>query len=261
MGVGKAWENTGAAMRGKYREVGASRQRGSPRLVGVKLPWKKDDSAPADESVETVDDSDSTDSVDLSKSQRGSAYTPAKGRPTPSRREAEGRRRGPVAPPPTTRAEARARKKELRSSMSREDKKKASADRRAQRLEQRERMMAGDERYLMPRDRGDARRYTRNLVDSRRNFAGLFMPFAIVLIVVMFVPSIAVYSTFLLLAFVILMAIDGVILGRMVNKRVAQRYPDAGEGGLKLGWYAFTRAMQLRQMRAPKPQVSPGDEV
>ncbi|MGW5521354.1 DUF3043 domain-containing protein [Gordonia sp. NPDC003950] len=227
----------------------------------MKLPWKKDDSAPASGADEASDVDDSTGSVDLAKSERGSAYTPGKGRPTPSRKQAQGRRRGPVAPPPTTRAEARARKKELKSSMSKEEKKAVAADRRAQRLEQREKMMAGDERYLMPRDKGDVRRYTRNIVDSRRNFAGLFMPFAIVLIVVMFVPSIAVYSTFLLLAFVVLMAIDGVILGRLVSKRVRERYPDSTDGGLKLGWYAFTRAMQLRQMRAPKPQVSVGDEV
>jgi hypothetical protein len=227
----------------------------------VKLPWKKDDSAPASGADEASDVDDATGSVDLAKSERGSAYTPGKGRPTPSRKQAQGRGRGPVAPPPTTRAEARARKKELKSSMSKEEKKAVAADRRAQRLEQREKMMAGDERYLMPRDKGDVRRYTRNIVDSRRNFAGLFMPFAIVLIVVMFVPSIAVYSTFLLVAFVVLMAIDGVILGRLVSKRVRERYPDSTDGGLKLGWYAFTRAMQLRQMRAPKPQVSVGDEV
>ncbi|MGC4934919.1 DUF3043 domain-containing protein [Gordonia sp. DT30] len=226
----------------------------------MKLPWTKDDSTPADDAAETSVDADSTDLVDLSKP-RGGGYTPSKGRPTPSRREAERRRRGPVAPPPTTRTEARARKKELRSSMTKEDKKQVSADRRSQRLEQRERMMAGEERYLMPRDKGDVRRYTRDLVDSRRNFAGLFMPFAVVLIIVMFVPAIAVYSTFLLLAFVVLMAIDGVILGRLVSKRTHERYPDSTDGGLKLGWYAFTRAMQLRKMRAPKPQVSVGDEV
>ena len=44
-------------------------------------------------------------------------------------------------------------------------------------------MMAGDEAYLMPRDKGASRRYTRDIVDARRNFAGLFMPFAILLIV------------------------------------------------------------------------------
>ena len=87
------------------------------------------------------------------------------------------------------------------------------------------------------------------------------MPFAVVLIVVMFLPSIAAYANFVLLAFVVLMAVDAVILGRLVNKRVRERFPDTDDTGFRLGWYAFTRAMQLRRMRAPKPQVSAGDEV
>ena len=60
---------------------------------------------------------------------------------------------------------------------------------------------------------------------------------------------------------VLFMAIDGVILGRIVNSRVRERFPDSTDGGFRLGWYAFTRAMQLRMMRAPKPQVSPGDKI
>ncbi len=211
----------------------------------------------------TDTDEDVSTTTASSSSAKGSAYTPGKGKPTPSRREAEGRRRGPVTPPPTNRAEARARKKELKSSMSREDKRKLSDERRALRTEQRDKMMAGDERYLMPRDKGPVKRFTRDIVDSRRNFAGLFMPFAIALIVVMFVPAFAVYANLVLLVFVLFMAVDAVILGRLVNRRVRERFPDAepNQTGFRLGWYAFTRAMQMRMMRAPKPQVSPGDEV
>ena len=227
----------------------------------MKLPWSKDATGTGTDTVEASNDDAENTTTDDATSQRGSAYTPGKGRPTPSRREAQGKRSGPVTPPPTTRAEARARKKELKSSMSKDDKKKLRSEQRSQRLESRERMMAGEERYLLPRDKGDARRYARDIVDSRRNFAGLFMPFALVLIVVIFMPQIAAYSTFVLLGFVVLMAIDGVILGRIVNSRVRERYPDAAGTGFRLGWYAFTRAMQLRQMRAPKPQVSAGDEV
>ncbi|MBY4574053.1 hypothetical protein ACN94_10715 [Gordonia paraffinivorans] len=232
----------------------------------MKLPWKKDES-PAesgDGSVSLAKENESTDTSaeETSTTKKGSKYTPGKGRPTPKRREAENRRRGPVAPPPTTRAEARARRKELKSTLSKEEKKALAAERRAKRLEQRERMMEGDEAFLMPRDKGPVRRYARDIVDSRRNFAGLFMPFAIVLIVLMFlVPQLAAITNLLLLAFVVLMAIDGIILGRIVNRRVAERFPDTADGGFKLGWYSFTRAMQLRKMRAPRPMVSHGDEV
>ena len=64
-----------------------------------------------------------------------------------------------------------------------------------------------------------------------------------------------------LLLFVILMVVDAVILGRLVNRRVRERFPDSADGGFKLGWYSFSRAMQLRRMRAPRPRVSAGDPV
>nr|WP_246372418.1 DUF3043 domain-containing protein [Gordonia humi] len=187
--------------------------------------------------------------------------TPGKGRPTPKRREAENKRRGPVAPPPATRAEARARRKSLKQSMTKDERKQISNERREKRLEQREKMMAGDEKYLMARDKGPVRKMARDIVDSRRNFAGLFMPFAVLLIVGIMIPSIAGIMNLLLLAFVVFMAIDSVFLGRTVNKRVRERYPDTQDGGFKLGWYSFSRAMQLRMMRAPKPVVKPGDKV
>ncbi|NMO03371.1 DUF3043 domain-containing protein [Gordonia sp. TBRC 11910] len=227
----------------------------------MKLPWQKDADAASNSSAVSLD-KESTDSDDsASGSAKGSAYTAGKGRPTPKRRDAQNKRPGPVSPPPTTRAEARARRKELKATQTKEQKREANAERRAQRLQQRERMMAGDEKYLMPRDKGPVRKFTRDIVDSRRNFAGLFMPFAIFLILVMFIPSLAGYSTVVMLVFVLFLAIDGVILGRLVNKRVRERYPDSTDTGVKLGWYALTRSMQLRAMRAPKPQVSAGDKV
>ncbi|MFW0792835.1 DUF3043 domain-containing protein [Gordonia sp. CPCC 205515] len=230
----------------------------------MKLPWKSNDDSAAEAADDAVSDTvEDVTSTSTDGDSKGSAYTPGKGRATPSRREAQGRKRGPVAPPPTTRSEARARKKDLKTSMTKEEKRQASDERRSQRMEQRERMMAGDEKYLPARDKGKVKRFARDIVDSRRNFAGLFMPFAILLIVVMFVPSIAIYANFVLLAFVLCMAIDSYILGRIVNRRVRERYPDVdpSETGFRLGWYSFTRAMQLRRMRAPKPSVSPGDEV
>ncbi|MEE4023225.1 DUF3043 domain-containing protein [Gordonia sp. PKS22-38] len=230
----------------------------------MKLPWKSDDEASATSTDDAVSQTTDAGAADTDVTDpKGSAYTPGKGRATPSRRQAEGRRRGPVAPPPTTRSEARARKKALKSTMSKDEKRKLADERRVQRNEQREKMMSGDERYLMPRDKGPVRRFARDLVDSRRNFAGLFMPFAIALIVVMFVPQLAVYANMVLLVFVVFMVIDAVLLGRLVNRRVRERFPDVdpSQTGFRLGWYSFTRAMQLRMMRAPKPQVSPGDKV
>ncbi|MGH3751192.1 MAG: DUF3043 domain-containing protein [Pseudonocardiaceae bacterium] len=179
------------------------------------------------------------------------AHTAGKGRPTPSRREAEGRKRGPAPPPPRTQREALRR---MRGS--KEERRTAAAARR-------ERMMAGDEKYLLPRDRGPVKAYVRDLVDSRRNLAGLFMPLALLVIVAILVPSPVVqqYVSLVSMAMLVTMIVEGVLLGRIVNRRVRERFPDASGSRVSLGFYAMTRATQLRRLRVPKPRVSPGDPI
>lgn len=192
----------------------------------------------------------------------GGKVTEGKGRPTPKRRDAESRRRGPVAPAPMTSKEARERRKAARKSQSKEERKAESAKRRADANERRNRMLAGDEKYLLPRDRGPVRAYVRDLVDSRRNLVGLFMPLALVLIMTMFLgPVIQQYVTLAMFAMMVLMVIEGIYLGRLVNKKVRARYPDSTDGGFKLGWYAFVRASQIRKLRAPLPRVKAGEAV
>lgn len=190
--------------------------------------------------------------------------TAPKGKPTPKRSEAA-RRRGPVAPAPMTTAEARKRRKELRGpKLSREERKIERAERRSDMSVRREKMMAGDDAYLLPRDKGPVRRYVRDVVDARRNLLGLFMPSALGLIFVMLaVPSVQVQA-FLspaMLVLVLIMVIDGVFLGRKVNRLADQKFPDNTETGWKLGFYAASRASQLRRMRAPRPQVERGTAV
>lgn len=190
----------------------------------------------------------SADSADRSEPK---SHTSSKGRPTPKRREAEGKRRGPVPPPPRTQREAF-----KRSRGNKDERRQAAADRR-------QRMMAGDDRYLLPRDRGPVRAYVRDLVDARRNILGLFMPMALLIIVVLLVPSVVVqqYVTLGFTLLLIFMFAEGVVLGRFVTKAVRQKFPAAQDRALGLGWYAFVRATQLRRLRVPKPRVDVGDSV
>lgn len=207
--------------------------------------------------------SDDTVETELSDDAKPGGTTPPKGRPTPKRTEAS-RRRGPVAPAPMTAAEARRRRKEMRTKMSREERRVDKAARREQMAERRERMMAGDEAYLLPRDQGPVRRYARDVVDARRNVLGLFMPSALGLIFVMLaVPSVQVQRLLspAMLVLVLVMVIDGFLIGRRVNRLVDEKFPSNTEGGWKLGFYAASRASQLRRMRAPRPQVNRGDKV
>lgn len=179
------------------------------------------------------------------------ARTPGKGRATPSRREAESRRRGPAAPPPRTQREAI---KRMRGSKN--ERRKTAATRR-------ERMMAGDQKYLLPRDRGKVKAYVRDIVDARRNVAGLFMPLAGVILLAIFIPNPAVqqYISILTTAMLITMIVEGILLGRLVNKKVAERYPDEQVRKVGLGFYALTRATQLRKLRVPKPRIARGEPI
>jgi len=176
-----------------------------------------------------------------------------KGRPTPKRRDAEARKRGPAPPPPTTQREAYKRSKITGGTKS---------DRRTAAAERRERMMSGDDRYVLPRDRGPARALARDVVDSRRNLIGLFMPLALLVVLSFFAaPRIQSAVSLAMFAMIIVMAVEGVFLARLVSGRVHERFPDEPAGAGKLGWYAFVRASQLRRLRAPRPRVRPGDAV
>ncbi|MFD4431307.1 DUF3043 domain-containing protein [Nocardia sp. NPDC058497] len=216
--------------------------------------FRRDESSTIDESVDpSVPDVEQTAAAPASN-------TPGKGRPTPKRRDAEGKRRGPVAPAPMTSKEARARRKATKGTKA--DRKAAAADRRAAVQDRRARMLAGEDKYLLPRDQGPVRAYVRDLVDARRNLVGLFMPMALVLIMSMFVaPGLQTIVTLAMLVMMVFMIIEGFVLGKIVNNRVIERFPDTTDTGFKLGWYAFVRASQIRKMRAPKPRVGPGDAV
>ena len=77
-------------------------------------------------------------------------------------------------------------------------------------------MAAGDERYLLPRDKGPVKAYIRNVVDSRRHLVGLFMPLALVVVVAMLSPAtyVQVYAAPVLMAVLVVFAAEGFFIGR-----------------------------------------------
>jgi hypothetical protein len=228
-------------------------------LAGVNLLGRKKDNPPPDD-AEAADDVEAT--ADSDSGTKASRATAPKGRPTPKRDSS--RRRGPIAPAPMTTAEARRRRKELRGpKLSRDERREDKVAKRAAMSERRERMMAGDDAYLLPRDKGPVRALARDIVDARRvSVLGLFMPAALGLIFIMLaVPQVQYYISPAMLILMGIMIVDGLFLGRKVNRLVDEKYPDHTEGGWKLGFYAASRASQLRRMRAPRPRVNRGEKV
>jgi hypothetical protein len=166
-----------------------------------------------------------------------------KGRPTPSRKDAQA-----------------ARKNRLTIPKDPKEAKKATRDRdRDDRQRARQGMLAGDERYLPDRDRGPAKAFTRDFIDARFTLAEYFIFVAIGVILAGFVPNIAIksYSTLAFFAFGVIMLIDEIILLIQLNSRVRKNFPDAKDRkGLPL--YAILRSLQLRRFRVPPCRVGRG---
>ncbi|MFD5600720.1 DUF3043 domain-containing protein [Leucobacter sp. NPDC058333] len=161
-----------------------------------------------------------------------------KGRPTPSRKQAEAANARPIVG---------ARDKA------------AIKEQRRQQAEVRERarvgMMQGEERYLGPRDRGPQRRYVRDYVDARWNVGEMLIPMMLVVLVMTFIPgTVQIISLFVIWAFVALAVLDAVFLGMRLKRKLGEKF---GEDRVQPGfrWYAAMRAFQFRPLRAPKPVV------
>lgn len=188
-----------------------------------------------------------------------------KGKPTPRRRDQErarGVRQGPVTAP-VTRKEAKERKKAAQATMTKDERRAARAGERAAREERRQLMMEGDDRYVLSRDRGEVRRFARDWVDTHRRLINWFMPLALFVIVFQLIPNptLMVYSQTLFLVLIMVVVVDGILLGRTVNKAVRERFPSTDDTGFGMGWYAVMRATQPRMLRTPRPRVRPGDAI
>lgn len=168
-----------------------------------------------------------------------------KGRPTPTRKEAEEARKRRFAP-------ARTRKEQVARQRERM---------RGERAKAKAAMSTGEERYLPARDQGPVKRFVRNYVDSRRTIGEFLIPlFFLIFIAVAINNAVAAaIGTYAWLTVLILMVVDSVRMVRGVKKGVRERF---GEGETKgIAFYTLTRSWQMRRLRLPKPQVKPGDSI
>ena len=164
----------------------------------------------------------------------------SKGRPTPKRKEAESKRKVSSLAPIVTKDQKRASK-----ALSKQD-----------RMAQRAAYLRGDEAALPLRDRGPARRFVRNYVDSRRSTGEYFLPtIFVVLVLTLFpVPAIQLGAIALMYAMLIIAVVDGILLSKKIRKAVEEQFPGTATKGF--GMYAWLRSTQMRRLRAPHPQVT-----
>jgi len=165
-----------------------------------------------------------------------------KGRPTPSRKESEAAAKA-RAKTPRTRKEAAAAQRLARAENSRKV---------------REGMKTGEDRFLLPRDKGPVRRFVRDFVDSRWSAVELMIPVLIVSMVLGYSGnrSAGMFSSYLLLAMFVIVIVEMAGLRWRIRREVQQRFP--GEPLKGLTYYAIIRAMQVRFLRLPKAKVKRG---
>ncbi|MGE5827693.1 MAG: DUF3043 domain-containing protein [Micromonosporaceae bacterium] len=176
---------------------------------------------------------------------RSRAYTPGKGKATPKRKEAN---RRTAEKPPANRREAlrRMRQKDRES-----------------RAERRAGMMAGDEKYMLPRDRGPERGLIRDIVDSRRNVATYFLAAALVVIVgssAAMPPAVRFAANVFWVIIAVGVVVDSFLLARIIKRVLRERFPKstARMGGNYM--YGIMRTLSFRRLRIPAPRLRVGQK-
>ncbi|WP_022919185.1 DUF3043 domain-containing protein [Ruania albidiflava] len=170
-----------------------------------------------------------------------------KGRPTPKRKDAEARNKRPLVP--TDRAAARrAQRQKMAEARAKMD----------------EAMVTGNDQYLPAQHRGRTRRFLRDYVDARWSLGEVFMPMALVIVVIMlfaaFLPipaQVATGAFFSLYIVMFIALIDAIILGYRVRRKAIEKFGEGARKGSVM--YVAMRVFQIRRTRLPKPQVQRGE--
>lgn len=172
-----------------------------------------------------------------------SADQVGKGRPTPTRREAEA-----------------SRKKTLKVPSDPKEARKAARQRAAaERQEARAALMSGDEKHLPARDAGPVKAYIRDYIDRRWCAGELFLPIAVLVLVGSFVRNATalVFVTYLWMGITLWVVFDTIFVIRRLNKELKAQWPDAQQRSGSTT-YAVMRVMQMRRLRLPKPRFKAG---
>lgn len=170
-----------------------------------------------------------------------------KGRPTPTRKEAEAARKARLKPPRDRREAARVMRER----------------RKAERVKMQSALRSGDERHLPNRDRGPVRRFCRDFVDARFNIAEWLLPLLLVILILSFLGAGSPFAAWLQVVVwtgtIVGTVVDTLVLTWRTKRELRRRFPDENRRGAVM--YTVLRSSQLRRLRLPKPQVSRGQAL
>jgi hypothetical protein len=163
-----------------------------------------------------------------------------KGRPTPTRKQAE-----------------EARKQTLKIPSDPKQARKAARGRAAaERAEMRAALVSGDEKHLPPRDAGPVKAYIREYIDSRRSAGEFFIPVAVAILVLGFFPALAAILVYAWVVMLVGVVGDSLFIWWKLRRVLPEKFPNESRSGAVP--YALMRAIQIRKLRLPKPKVRVG---
>lgn len=168
-----------------------------------------------------------------------------KGRPTPSRKQAEAQRRAQMKQPLTRKERA----------------KREAARRTEQRAKQKEALSTGRGKDLPYRDQGPVRAFARDYVDRRWNVAEFLLPILVITLIFSFfrTPTTAFVMLFIYAITFFAVVLDIYLLQHGLKKELVRRFGHENIGGDRP--YAIMRASQMRFLRLPKPVLKRGEPL
>lgn len=185
-----------------------------------------------------------TDAPRSRRSRRAPGETPGKGRPTPTRRQAQAARQRPLVPADRKEAKRRSRQEQ-----------------REHQYKVRRAMEAGEEWALPRKDRGRQRKFVRDYIDSRWTFAEFLLPLMVLGLPVTLIPNRTAMLVGYTLVYgsIVVAVFDITFLWWRIKKAIRERFDEEPQRGSL--WYVITRTLQIRPGRLPKPQVKRGENV
>jgi hypothetical protein len=172
--------------------------------------------------------------------------TPAKGRPTPKRSEAEKQHRQPFGGQGGGGRSAAPRSKEQG---------------RADRMRRTEAMRRGEDWALPRKDQGPVRALARDVVDSRRGISEYYLYGIVVLVAALFIPGLRKDNVvdYVILVILAVIVVEGWFVSNKVIRLAHERYPGQTTRGVRM--YTALRGTQIRKMRVPGPRVTPKTKI
>ncbi|MUH59779.1 DUF3043 domain-containing protein [Bifidobacterium canis] len=171
--------------------------------------------------------------------------TVGKGRPTPKRKDAQAKNLRPLVPE-NTREQRKLAKQRLRERENREY----------------EAMRTGDINNMPKAERLPWRVYTRDYIDARFNIGEFFIPVALIMLCASVVftvifpsPLVSIIIMTLLYLYLFAIVVDEVIMWRKLKRLLIAKFGEQSVAkGMRTGSYAWSRSIQFRRWRLPKPR-------